>query len=377
VTSLRLAPHEVVLAPGEQVQFRILVKWSDGATIVPALEWSVEDGTISPRGLYTAGQSNGAFRVIARPEAGGAADTATVTVRTTAAPPPGLPLAKTPPASSITRDKGKNEPEGYAAIAGRRFDSKASGPDDRGKGTGPFKSTGSEGWDDVEARYRNVILASDPKAPLSPPGILRFLYQPSTVPAGRTYTPGTSQTLGIHSSRAYGGRSDRKLYLRMAFRVSENWQGHPTSTNKLVFVRANGAIHMEPIIRLRGAGNGPLILNIDLQGSPRDPRTDTGGLNPNTAGARQAGAFNVQRGQWYVLEAVFEVGTNGGRNGKLRMYLDGVLTHEYNDIEFEPSPKVRNYWEQIHIDPTWGGQGGRINELMWLDFDDVFVSGAP
>ncbi len=376
VTRLRLQPRAVTLAPGEQFQLRILINWSDGATIVPALVWSAEGGAVSSRGLYTAGAVAGTYRIIASLESGALTDTTIVTVGGAVVPPPLPPPPDAPPLRSLPSSGNYHEPADFAPIVGRRFDSKGSGTNGRGSGSLPFRAGGSEGWDDVEERYRNITLASDASAPLSPPGILRMLYPPGAFPAGSTYSPGVAQTMGFVGP-TYGPRRYRKLYLRTAFRVSANWQGHPTQTNKLIFVRANGVIHMEPIIRLRGVGSGPLILNVDLQGSPRDRRTDTGGLNPNTPAAARSGAFNIERGRWQVLEAIFEVGRSGAANGKLRMWLNGVLTHDYSNIEFEPDPAVMNYWEQIHVAPTWGGQGGRINQLMWLDFDDVYASGAP
>ena len=96
-----------------------------------------------------------------------------------------------------------------------------------------------------------------------------------------------------------------------------------------------------------------------------------------TAGAAAAGANAIVRGRWYVLEGVMEIGTNGQSNGTLRFWLDGVLTHNYTDIEYERKAGVQNDWGYIHIAPVWGGGQGTINALMWLDFDDFYVSGAP
>ena len=144
----------------------------------------------------------------------------------------------------------------------------------------------------------------------------------------------------------------------------------------MFFVRAESDVGgHEPIIRLRGVDAGPLQLNVDLQGSLRDKRnigTQTS-LNPNQ-GVAEANA--IVRGKWYVLEGVLEIGANGQSNGTLRLWLDGALTHSYSDIEYEATDK-RSDWGYIHIAPTWGGGQGTINQLMWLDFDDFYVSGAP
>ena len=380
VTSLRLDPRRVKLSPGEQVQFQISVNWSNGATIVPALIWAVDAGQVSPRGLYTAGAVPGTHRVIAMLESGLLADTSIVTVQGAVSsppqpPPPASVRPAAPPASvrpaapPPTRGDWK-EPAGFIRVTSRDFSSKAKTDSDRG-------ADGSQGWDGAEFRYSNLTIAQDRSAPLSPPNFLRMLYPPRAVRAGTTFSPGVVQTLSL-TGQAYGARKYRKIYLRTAFRVSANWQGHSTSTNKMFFVRAtqSSASRPEPIIRLRGAGSGPLQLNVDLQGSPRDKRNIgvQSNLPPNQG---VAVANNVQRGQWHLLEAVLEMGGNGQANGRLRLWLDGALTHDYSDIEYEGSGSQTAYWDVLHIAPTWGGIGGTINALMWLDYDEFYVSGAP
>lgn len=384
VTSLRLDPHEVTLAPGEQLQLRILVSWSDGATIVPALQWTVEGGEVTPRGLYSAASTPGTYRVVVRLDAGTLADTAVVTVAAGAqppsprlSPPPTTPPPPPPPTGSW------HEPSGYIAIVGRHFNSlgKTCGPYGCGRGTGslPWMTGGSEGWDDIERTRPRITLAQDANAPLSPPSIVRFLYPPRKVPPTNTDSPGVAQMLGIHQPQAYYGtvRNYRKLYFRTAFRVSASFTGNPSGTNKMFFVRSVPGY--EPIIRLRGVGSGPLVLNVDLQGSEGaggDSRAARGGLNPNTSSARLA---TIQRGRWYVLEGVLEIGRDDQRNGVLRLWLDGVLTHSYTDVEYRKAGTAAapDNWGYIHIAPTWGGGGGTIPQLMWLDFDDFYVSGAP
>jgi len=381
VTSLRLDPHVVALAPRAQLQLRIVVKWSDGATIVPALLWAVEGGEVSARGLYTAASDLGTYRVIVTLESGTLADTAVVTVTPGAPPPAPPPPPPGPPPGQPPAPGAWNEPAGYLPIVGRHFNSVGTVPSSgRGMGSFPWKTTGSEGWDDAEGRFpANIKLAQDESAPLSPPGILHLRYPPHVVAKG-TYSPGVSQMIPITTLKHYGQvRHYSKFYFRTAFRVSANWQGHPTGSNKMFFLRSTAS--PEPIIRLRGAGAGALALNVDLQGSEGaggDPRAATGGLNPNTAGATGAGAWAIVRGRWYVLEGVFEIGADDQRNGVVKLWLDGVLTHHYEDVEFQKTAtKGTVTWGYIHIAPTWGGGGGTINQLMWLDFDDFYVSGAP
>lgn len=395
LVALRLTPDSARLRSGDRLQLRATARWNNGATIVPTLAYVSRGGSVSETGLFTAGRQTGSFAVVAMHAGGTLADTAWVTIDPAAAPPPdpdstprsaipppappspAAPVASPSPPSPSPPPGGWHEPAGFTAIVGRRFDSKGSGSNGRGEGRLPYRVGGSEGWDDVESRYRNVIQGSDPTSPLSPGGIMRFRYPAASFRFNFTYNPGVVQTMPFTYPQYYGKHLFRKLYLRTAFRVSDNFQGHPTSTNKMIFIRGSGGPRPEPILRLRGTGQGSLVLNVDLQGSIRDRRNNTGGLNPNTPGASGAGAFAVQRGRWHTVEAILEMGENGTGTGRLRIWYDGVLTHSYDDVEYEPNGSHTWYWEQIHIAPTWGGQGGTINQEMWLDVDDVYVSGAP
>jgi hypothetical protein len=404
VMSIALIPATAVVRGGGARRFDVEAKWTGGYSTPPALTWTVVGGgSVDVFGTYTAPPGADTVLVIAALRDGRLADTATVVVEaqtdstrapvdtvtvpidssaapidSSAVPVDSLPVP--PPVDSLTPPvppTPQNEPAGFLPIVGRRFDAIGTGSNGRGAGTLPWKTGGSEGFDDAESRYANTALVQDSSAPLSPGGVLRFTYPARDVAAGSTFNPGVVQTLPF-SGPAYGSRSYRRMYVRTAFRVSANWQGHPTATNKLVFFRAEGQVHHEPILRLRGTGNGSLVLNVDLQGSPRDRRNvANSSLNPNTAESATAGAWNIQRGQWYVVEVLLEAGQNGAANGKLRIWVNGVLTHTYEDIEYDALPTRDGRWDTLHVAPTWGGQGGKIHETMWLDFDEFYVSGAP
>ncbi|MGH7561479.1 MAG: hypothetical protein ACRENB_10710, partial [Gemmatimonadales bacterium] len=361
LTGVSLSPGQTTVLTGGAQQFTASGQYSDGTTGAVSVTWTATGGTVSSLGLYQAGNTQGTYRVIAAGP-GGLADTATIAVVTPVTPPAGI----------------ANEPAGYVPVVGRRFNSMGTGSNGRGSGILPWLTGGSEGWDDVEYRYATYTSqVTDATAPFSSPNVLQFKYPAATFPSNFTFNPGVVQTFPFTYPQFYGSRLYKKLYMRTAFKVSANFQGHPTSTNKLVFIRGSGGPRPEPIIRLRGVNAGNLVLNIDLQGSIRDPRNNTGGLNPNTPGATAAGAFAIQRGRWYVVEIVLDMGTTNGFNGKLQLWLDGVLTHTYSDVEYAPNTTGTWYWDMIHIAPTWGGQGGTINQDFYLWFDEFYVSGAP
>jgi hypothetical protein len=307
-----------------------------------------------------------------------ARDSVNVSYTSVASPPPPPP----PPGPVTGCTGGPKEPAGYTAIIGRHFNS--LGLRSAWVGSPPCRSGGSEGWDDAETRYlQNTKLATDSTAPISPPNIVRLLYPAQTVAAGTSFSPTVITTFEFWDPAHYGTAIRyKKLYFRIAFKVSANWQGHSTSTNKLFFIRGGrDPDRFEPIFRLRGVGSGPLILNVGPQGmSSLDKRKQPGicfdcqSFMPNQGVAE---ARDVPRGRWHLLEGVLEIGTKGAQNGTLRLWLNGALTHLFTDVEYENSATISQFWNQFHIAPVWGGIAGTINALMTLEFDDVYMSGAP
>ena len=78
LTSLSLTPTSVEVAKGKNQQFSVAATWSDGSTSVPSVTFSANGGQISTDGIYSAGTSEGAYRVIVRADS--LADTSDVRV---------------------------------------------------------------------------------------------------------------------------------------------------------------------------------------------------------------------------------------------------------------------------------------------------------
>jgi hypothetical protein len=94
-----LTPASASLNTGATQQFSVSGQWSNGATTAPSVTYSATGGTVTSGGLYTAGSTAGAFRVIAVQQGGTLADTSTVTL--TAAPPVLQAVILTPPSASL------------------------------------------------------------------------------------------------------------------------------------------------------------------------------------------------------------------------------------------------------------------------------------
>ena len=100
VTALTLSPKTSSVSTGATVQFNTTATWTAGGSGLPALSYSSSGGVINTStGLWTAPSATGTYRVIVRQTGGTLADTATVTVVTSA--PVATGLTMTPASASV------------------------------------------------------------------------------------------------------------------------------------------------------------------------------------------------------------------------------------------------------------------------------------
>ena len=81
LTRVVLEPPQAALAVGGSQQFAAYGRLSNGDSVAVGVAYSATGGTVTPGGLYTAGQATGTYRVIATQSGGGTlADTSAVTI---------------------------------------------------------------------------------------------------------------------------------------------------------------------------------------------------------------------------------------------------------------------------------------------------------
>ncbi|HSJ63571.1 MAG TPA: hypothetical protein VK922_06630, partial [Gemmatimonadaceae bacterium] len=131
------------------------------------------------------------------------------------APAPTPPPPTGPPAPTAGFP---NQPAGFIFITDRDFDSKARNNDDRGPG-------GSDGWDGIEYRYPNFRIVNDPSAPNGDGKVGEMFY-----------SAGMRSGTGPATAHLYFPRGLRQIYLSIWARLSPNWVGNQSSTNKMFFV---------------------------------------------------------------------------------------------------------------------------------------------
>ena len=91
LVQLVIDPKSTTLTVGGLQQFSVFGRKSAGDSVSVAVTYSGTGGAISGAGAYTAGQTAGNYRVIAKQNGGSLADTSAVTVSAVAPPPPPPP----------------------------------------------------------------------------------------------------------------------------------------------------------------------------------------------------------------------------------------------------------------------------------------------
>lgn len=158
------------------------------------------------------------------------------------------------------------------------------------------------------------------------------------------------------------GRGYRQLYLSFFVRLSENWQGHRSGVNKIFHLWINDRNMV--YLSAQGAGAGPYAPQVRLQGIAEERPSRN--LSPR-------GGLRIRRGQWYQWEVLLTANTPGVPNGRVQWWIDGKLAGSADGINFV-KPGGRAEWGTVSWNPTWGGMGGQIGAVQWMDMDDIYIS---
>ena len=234
-------------------------------------------------------------------------------------------------------------------ITDRDFDSKARDNDDRG-------SSGSDGWDGVEYRYGNFTIVNDPSAPNGDGRVGQMFYSAN-------HTAGT----GPGIAQIYFPPNIRQAYVSIWARVSPNWVGNQSSTNKMFFLGvAQG--NNQFFLSAEGSGSNTLLPQLRLQGI-NDPRPRI---------TANVGHATVARGTWQRWEFVFKCNTGKNRaDGSIDLWINGSHITSVNDVNWTHS-KYPDRACNMHIfnwNPTYGGGGASPGVDQYLWFDRVYISG--
>jgi hypothetical protein len=228
-----------------------------------------------------------------------------------------------------------NEPAGYTRFTEHFFNTVTNSDS---AGTGRWGSNGG------------LTIVSDPTAPRSPPNVGQFTY-PAGFHAGSA--PGSIEFDNL------AGASE--LYLSFWMKLSSNFQGEGSETNKVLFVWVNS----QPAVFLsnEGSGSSPLVPTLRYQGN-----VDSREYFRQNVGSQQA----MTRGVWRRWEVVLIANTGGQANGVMRWWIDGKKVGEYTDVRFRSGAQPFQY---VSLQPIWGGVDGTVASTQYLWIDHLYVSG--
>ena len=265
---------------------------------------------------------------------------------TTTSPTPSPTPTPTPAPST----SGTNEPAGFSLITSRDWSTKAATTSDR---------AGAQGWDPIEGKYGNLTIVSDASAPFSASKVAQMKY-PAGMTAGRA--PGLAQ-IAYSTPR-------KQMYVSFYAKVSPTFSGNQSNTNKTIFLWLAGAGN-RVFLSMEGGYMNPLYWTVRYQAST------TSGANPAPRlGHVNKSAALVTRGQWQKIELLQTVGTPGGKNSTVRLWVNGVLVTTADNVDLiGPSETNITGFNQVQWSPTFGGGGASVPYDMYLWFDHLYASG--
>lgn len=412
---VEVSPGSVSLAPNQHHRFTAAVRGALGSS--PALVWSATGGQIDSAGNYSAGAVPGDYRVVATAADGGVADTAIVTIISSADAEPGA-LVLTPDSATVsvggtvqfgasTMVNGQMMPApvtfsasgGIIAVDGLFTAGSAAGsfrvvataPDGRADTavvvvtapTSPPASGGgrepagyvafAEHQGDVlpggtRGRWAvssgsNLSIRSISGAPQSPSSVIRTRF-PAGLPGGTGPVNWSGWDAGGYNVMK------KKLYISFWVRVvGPDFENHAVLT-KMGFIgygESTSRARNQGFFTLEGTGTQGVASSWIVKF--RQQNHVSRNLSPNVNRSKVMTA-----GRWHRWEAVLELNTLGRANGIFKMWIDGVQIMDYRDVVYITSGNTNGFhgWKW---NPTWGGAGGTKTRDDYIEIDHVYMSG--
>ena len=214
-----------------------------------------------------------------------------------------------------------------------------------------FSAKNQDQWLPNEDDYSSLQVVSDDAAPKSGPLVMQQVYAVG-FPSGGSPAVAERQITTPAT----------QVYISLWVKLSANWDGHITGTNKVFYVWIGGKPKF--FISAEGVGTGPLEPMARIQ----DDVAQREFLPPNVTRS-----LLVQRGVWQRWEVILRANTPGQANGEVHWWINGVKVTEYRNVQYA-DPGESPDWEYVQWAPIWGGGGPPIAREQTMRFDHIYFS---
>ena len=342
--SLRISPRDTVSQLADLLDLRAVALGAAGDTISVVVTWNASAGAIRGQGDGALGRfepaRTGPHRITATADSGRLRDSILVTV---VGGLEGYP----------------NEPPGLTVLGEHSFPAGYFGDDDHFAAAATYTAPGAR-WHMRDLSKKLHLETDLVDAPMSPPGTMGMAY-----PAGMPSS-------GEPASFAFFIPEQRELYVSYHFMMLSNidngmWELEPAGVKILGYISYGDDSEQNqgfPLFKPGGLQRGPLSARSDYLGKADVCRDYVG--EPN----------RITLDEWHQFEFYGKLNDMGEGNGILRIWLDGELYSECEQMSYVIEGYPHGFW-QIHFQPVWGGwhEGLRKTQDDYAYLDHIYVSG--
>lgn len=222
-----------------------------------------------------------------------------------------------------------NEPSGYTVVSDYAFS-------DVIPTQAHVQIPGSGVWWTNGGNASRIV---DATAPVSPSFVVEYSYPQGF--AGGT-APANLYILDVGATNG--------LYIAFYWKPSNPWDFHGSNINKLIFqllgVPGGGQVY------LHMQNDATLRATLQLTSMPTQNLSNNVNNNPATLG------------QWHLVEWHMRKSPS-----LFRWWLDGVLQGDYTSVVWPG-----NAFDELHLDPTWGGGGENKETNDYFRYDHIRIS---
>jgi hypothetical protein len=254
----------------------------------------------------------------------------------------------TPPVSPPPSGSCPNEPAGSTTINDQSWDQI------------PNSSLHPMGWIDDDGRAASKLsTVNDPTSP--------YASANHNVVAGlfRQGDAGGSGPFYVYRPFA-SGEQFKNLYICVYMKHSANFDNsNGNAGTKFLWPAADRVQGAETYVTFDGSD---MNVGINQQGA-------TNREMYSNLGASGAGRVLNKRGSWVRYEFLLKGNTSGSANGEMHIWLDGVKTHQYTNVNWTMGSS--RTWQSLAWNPTYGGGLNPVPHDQWEYIDNVRITGGP